>query len=294
MTTGDLHATQELPADAEGDSADLLTVQETAQFLKVSVSWVYEHVRPDAEDRLPVVKLGKYLRFDRRDLRAYIDAKRAASRASAAPTLTSRACQGSVNAPETRRAAPTRRSSVARRRFQTGQFFKNGKRRKIWDRALARRRAVAGCGPIGRVRRGDPARFGGGIADAAGCAGENGRTSSRGEPGRAAAGVQHCVRRVRRAAMEGAGAAELQGINAARIQHSAEGACAAGLADMAAPRHRAAGDPAVGRRQVPAGHRLASRSGTRGCCCRASSSRRSNTGICRRTRRGVSSSRRSH
>jgi excisionase family DNA binding protein len=80
MTTGDLHATQELTADAGGDFTDLLTVQETAQFLKVSVSWVYEHVRPDAEDRLPVVKLGKYLRFDRRDLLAYIDAKRAASR----------------------------------------------------------------------------------------------------------------------------------------------------------------------------------------------------------------------
>ena len=80
MTTGDLHAALELMADAEGDFADLLTVQETAQFLKVSVSWIYEHVRPDAEDRLPVVKLGKYLRFDRRDLLAYIDAKRAASR----------------------------------------------------------------------------------------------------------------------------------------------------------------------------------------------------------------------
>ena len=52
----------------------------TAQFLKVSVSWIYEHVRPDAEDRLPVVKLGKYLRFHRRDLLVYIDSKRAASR----------------------------------------------------------------------------------------------------------------------------------------------------------------------------------------------------------------------
>ena len=52
------------------DSAD------AARFLKVSVSWVYEHMRPEAKDRLPVVKLGKYLRFDRRDLRAYIDAKR--------------------------------------------------------------------------------------------------------------------------------------------------------------------------------------------------------------------------
>ena len=59
--------------------AELLTVQEAAQFLKVTISWVYEHVRPEAEDRLPVLKLGKYLRFDIRDLRAYIDAKRADS-----------------------------------------------------------------------------------------------------------------------------------------------------------------------------------------------------------------------
>jgi excisionase family DNA binding protein len=78
-TTGELQGIVELTT-AEGEFADLLTVQETTQLLKVTVSWVYEHVRPDAEDRLPVVKLGKYLRFDRRDLRAYIDAKRASTR----------------------------------------------------------------------------------------------------------------------------------------------------------------------------------------------------------------------
>jgi excisionase family DNA binding protein len=61
-----------------GDDS-LLTPQDAARFLKVSVSWVYEHVRPEAEDRLPVVKLGKYLRFDARDLRAYVDAKRTES-----------------------------------------------------------------------------------------------------------------------------------------------------------------------------------------------------------------------
>jgi excisionase family DNA binding protein len=58
----------------------LLTVQDAARFLNVTVSWIYEHVRDGAEDRLPVVKLGKYLRFDQRDLRDYIDAKRDASR----------------------------------------------------------------------------------------------------------------------------------------------------------------------------------------------------------------------
>lgn len=64
---------------SESDDA-LFTVREAAHFLKVPVTWVYEHTRPDAQDRLPSLKLGKYLRFDARDLRAYIEAKRAAAR----------------------------------------------------------------------------------------------------------------------------------------------------------------------------------------------------------------------
>jgi excisionase family DNA binding protein len=71
---------------AGGDAATshddgLLTVHDAARLLNVSVSWVYEHTRVGVDDdRLPFVKLGKYLRFDRADLRAYIDAKRAAAR----------------------------------------------------------------------------------------------------------------------------------------------------------------------------------------------------------------------
>ena len=76
--------THEVQTDPEpetdlGDDA-LLTVHDTARLLKVSVTWVYEHVRPDTDDRLPFVKLGKYLRFDRRDLQTYIDTKRTESR----------------------------------------------------------------------------------------------------------------------------------------------------------------------------------------------------------------------
>jgi hypothetical protein len=69
--------TATVDTDASDDA--LLTVQDAARFLKVPVSWVYEHVRPEALDRLPCVKLGKYLRFDQRDLRAYVDGKRADS-----------------------------------------------------------------------------------------------------------------------------------------------------------------------------------------------------------------------
>ena len=65
-------------SEQPGDDS-LLTPQDAARFLKVSVSWVYEHIRPDGAERLPCVKLGKYLRFDARDLRAYVDAKRSES-----------------------------------------------------------------------------------------------------------------------------------------------------------------------------------------------------------------------
>lgn len=63
----------------EYDTA-LLTVQEAARFLNVTTSWIYEHVRPEADDPLPVLKLGKYLRFDLRDLHEYVDTKRQARR----------------------------------------------------------------------------------------------------------------------------------------------------------------------------------------------------------------------
>jgi excisionase family DNA binding protein len=59
-----------------GDDEELLTVHDAARYLNVSVSWVYEHTRHNRPGRLPCVKLGKYLRFDRRDLRAYVNAKR--------------------------------------------------------------------------------------------------------------------------------------------------------------------------------------------------------------------------
>ena len=67
----------QIPVD---DIDELMTIGDVAALLKVSTSWVYEHTRTGVHDRLPFVKLGKYLRFNRRDLRAYIDAKRNAAR----------------------------------------------------------------------------------------------------------------------------------------------------------------------------------------------------------------------
>lgn len=65
---------------AIGISDELLTVHDAARFLNVSASWIYEHTRSGDGDQLPFLKLGKYLRFHRSDLRAYIDAKRDAAR----------------------------------------------------------------------------------------------------------------------------------------------------------------------------------------------------------------------
>jgi excisionase family DNA binding protein len=42
----------------------LMTVGETAHVLRVPVSWVYERTRRRGKDRLPHIKLGKYLRFE--------------------------------------------------------------------------------------------------------------------------------------------------------------------------------------------------------------------------------------
>ncbi len=50
----------------------ILTVPEVAEMLRVPVSWVYEHVRSDGEDRLPHFKLGKYLRFHTSAIREWL------------------------------------------------------------------------------------------------------------------------------------------------------------------------------------------------------------------------------
>jgi predicted DNA-binding transcriptional regulator AlpA len=61
--------------DPTPDFDDLLTVQDVARLLNVPASWVYEHTRSRGNsrvDRLPRIKLGKYVRFDPRAVRAFI------------------------------------------------------------------------------------------------------------------------------------------------------------------------------------------------------------------------------
>ena len=60
------------------DLNDLLTVDEVATLLKVSRSWVYEHSRSKKTakfDRLPHIKVGKYVRFDARAVRVFLQRK---------------------------------------------------------------------------------------------------------------------------------------------------------------------------------------------------------------------------
>lgn len=57
---------------------ELLTVDEVAALLKVSRSWVYEHTRSRGtprSERLPHIKVGKYVRFEARAVRAFLDKK---------------------------------------------------------------------------------------------------------------------------------------------------------------------------------------------------------------------------
>ena len=54
----------------------LLTVHEVAEFLRVPASWVYECTRRHGRDRLPHVKIGKYLRFRLSDLETYLETLR--------------------------------------------------------------------------------------------------------------------------------------------------------------------------------------------------------------------------
>ena len=51
---------------------ELLTVAEVAGLLKVPVSWVYERTRRRGVERIPHLKLGKYLRFHACEVREWL------------------------------------------------------------------------------------------------------------------------------------------------------------------------------------------------------------------------------
>ena len=51
---------------------ELLTVQQVAELLQVPVSWVYGRMRKRSLERLPAYRLGKYWRFDKEEVLAWV------------------------------------------------------------------------------------------------------------------------------------------------------------------------------------------------------------------------------
>jgi len=73
----------EVPSSAL-DPKDLLTPKELASRLKVKKGWVYEKMRPGQANPMPVIKMGKYLRFNWPDVSAWLRSLERASRKRAA------------------------------------------------------------------------------------------------------------------------------------------------------------------------------------------------------------------
>ena len=55
---------------------DLMDVAEIARVLHVPVSWVYQHTRESGKERIPHIKLGKYLRFEVAAVREWLNGLR--------------------------------------------------------------------------------------------------------------------------------------------------------------------------------------------------------------------------
>lgn len=53
-------------------AGQLLTVSEVADALKVPVSWVYNRTRCRGREKMPHIKLGKYLRFEPDTVRQWL------------------------------------------------------------------------------------------------------------------------------------------------------------------------------------------------------------------------------
>lgn len=52
---------------------ELLGVKETSKYLGVPISWIYDRVRVGA---IPYYKIGKYVRFDPQEIKAWLETQR--------------------------------------------------------------------------------------------------------------------------------------------------------------------------------------------------------------------------
>ena len=57
-------------------TCELLTVQQVAELLQVPVSWVYGRLRKRSLEKLPGYRLGKYWRFDKEEVLAWLAQQR--------------------------------------------------------------------------------------------------------------------------------------------------------------------------------------------------------------------------
>ncbi len=57
----------------EQHASSLLTIQEMAERLRVPISWLYSRTRQREADSIPVVRVGKYCRFDPQAVMAWIE-----------------------------------------------------------------------------------------------------------------------------------------------------------------------------------------------------------------------------
>jgi excisionase family DNA binding protein len=72
MTESGLHAISLAP-QLSTEAERLLTVHEVAELLRVPVSWVYERTRRRGSERIPHLKMGKYVRFRPAEIEAYLE-----------------------------------------------------------------------------------------------------------------------------------------------------------------------------------------------------------------------------
>jgi excisionase family DNA binding protein len=61
---------------------ELMTVQQVAELLQVPVSWVYGPLRKRSLEGLPGYRLGKYWRFDKEEVLAWLAQRREGRKAA--------------------------------------------------------------------------------------------------------------------------------------------------------------------------------------------------------------------
>lgn len=68
----DSRVTRLLAPEGSSEAEPLMTVHEVAALLRVPISWVYERTRRRGNERLPHIKMGKYLRFRTVEIQHYL------------------------------------------------------------------------------------------------------------------------------------------------------------------------------------------------------------------------------